>query len=145
MLNDDVRSWLGKTFDHDYGTDSYVMPHNAAGAWLVEPKALASMWSDTCLMNLRRLTMETFSTLDFAADIMRDGVKKPIIIDGTETDRVKKFEIVDGYHRIIAAGTVGVKVPVCLIDMSAKGKKPSKRLIKDFLEAVYSKKVKVTE
>lgn len=25
------------------------------------------------------------------------------------------------------------------IDMSAKGKKPSKRLIKDFLEAVYSK------
>nr|DAZ15172.1 MAG TPA: hypothetical protein [Caudoviricetes sp.] len=52
---------------------------------------------------------------------------------------VSEFEIVDGYHRLIAAGTFGLKTPVCLIDMSAKGKKPSKRLIKDFLEAVYSK------
>ena len=141
MIDDaDVRSWLKDNFGHDYGTEGFVMPNNAAGAWLVEPKALAPMWSDTCLMNLRRLTMETFATLDFAADISRNGVKKPVIIDGTETGRVKKFEIVDGYHRIIAAGTVGVKIPVCLIDMSAKGRKPSKRLIKDFLEAVYSKK-----
>lgn len=52
---------------------------------------------------------------------------------------VSEFEIVDGYHRLISAGTLGLKTPVCLIDMSAKGKKPSKRLIKDFLEAVYSK------
>ena len=37
------------------------------------------------------------------------------------------------------AGTLGLKTPACLIDMSAKGKKPSKRLIKDFLEAIYSK------
>lgn len=40
---------------------------------------------------------------------------------------------------VIAAGTLGLKTPDCLIDMSAKGKKPSKRLIKDFLEAIYSK------
>lgn len=39
----------------------------------------------------------------------------------------------------VAAGTLGLKTPACLIDMSAKGKKPSKRLIKDFLEATYSK------
>lgn len=39
---------------------------------------------------------------------------------------------------VIAAGTLGLKTPACLIDMSAKGKKPSKRLIKDFLEAIYS-------
>ena len=45
----------------------------------------------------------------------------------------------DGYHRLIAADRLCRKIPVCLIDMSAKGKKPSKRLIKDFLEAVYSK------
>lgn len=52
----------------------------------------------------------------------------------------KRMSIEDRIENIvIAAGTLGLKTPACLIDMSAKGKKPSKRLIKDFLEAIYSK------
>lgn len=134
----DVRSWLKDTFGHDFGTESFAMPQNAAGIWLVEPKALGPMWSETCLMNFQRLFRETVLNASLMGSINLHGVMKPIIIDGTKTDRVRKFEILDGYHRLIAAGMLGLKTPVCLIDMSAKGKKPSKRLIKDFLEAVYS-------
>lgn len=140
MIDDaDVRSLLKDNFGHDFGTERFVMPQNAAGAWLVEPKALGPMWSETCRMNFQRLFRETVLDTSLMDSINLHGVMKPIIIDGTKTDRVRKFEIVDGYHRLIAAGTFGLKTPVCLIDMSAKGKKPSKRLIKDFLEAVYSK------
>jgi hypothetical protein len=134
----DVCSWLKDTFGHDFGTESFVMPKNAAGVWLVEPKALGPMWSETCLMNYPQLFLETFLNISLMDSVKLHGVMKPIIIDGTKTDRVRKFEILDGYHRLIAAGTLGLKTPVCLIDMSAKGKKLSKRLIKDFLEAVYS-------
>lgn len=48
---------------------------------------------------------------------------------------------VNAFHEMLelCRSMLGLKTPACLIDMSAKGKKPSKRLIKDFLEAVYSK------
>lgn len=140
MIDDiDVRSWLKDNFGHDFGTEGFVMPQNAAGVWLVESKALGPMWSETCRMNFQRLFFETVLNTSLMDSVNLHGVMKPIIIDGTKTDRVREFEIVDGYHQLIAAGTLGLKTPVCLIDMSAKGKKPSKRLIKDFLEAVYSK------
>lgn len=140
MIDDiDVRSWLKDNFGHDFGTEGFVMPQNAAGVWLVESKALGPMWSETCRMNFQRLFFETALNTSLMDSVNLHGVMKPIIIDGTKTDRVREFEIVDGYHRLIAAGTLGLKTPVCLIGMSAKGKKPSKRLIKDFLEAVYSK------
>ena len=135
----DVRSWLKDNFGHDFGTEGFVMPQNAAGVWLVEPKTLGPMWSETCRMNYPRLFLETFLDVFLMYSVNLHGIMKPIIIDGTKTGRVRKFEIVDGYHRLIAASALGLKIPVCLIDMSAKGKKPSKRLIKDFLEAVYSK------
>ena len=135
----DVRSWLKDIFGHDFGTEGFVMPQNAAGVWLVESKALGPMWSETCLMNYLRLYLETVFDISLMNSISLHGVMKPIIIDGTKTGRVRKFEIVDGYHRLIAASALGLKTPVCLICMSAKGKKPSKRLIKDFLEAVYNK------
>lgn len=130
MIDDtDVRSWLKDNFGHDFGTEGFVMPQNAAGAWLVEPKALGPMWSETCRMNLQRLFRETVLNTSLMGSVNLHGVMKPIIIDGTKTGRVRKFEIVDGYHRLIAAGTLGLKIPTCLIDMSAKGKKPSKRHI----------------
>lgn len=135
----DVRSWLKDNFGHDFGTEGFVMPQNAAGVWLVKPKALGPMWSETCLMNFPRLFLETVLDVSLMCSVTIHGVMKPIIIDGTKTGRVRKFEIVDGYHRLIAASALGLKTPVCLIDMSAKGKKPSKRLTKDFLEAVYNK------
>lgn len=135
----DVRSLLKDIFGHDFGTEGFVMPQNAAGVWLVEPKALGPMWSETCLMNYQWLYLETVLGTSLMNSIALNGVMKPIIIDGTKTGRVRKFEIVDGYHRLIAASVLDLKTPVCLIDMSAKGKKPSKRLIKDFLEAVYNK------
>lgn len=137
--DNDVRSWLKDNFRHVFGTKEPVMPQNAAGVWLVEPKALGPMWSETCLMNYPRLFLETFLDISLVNSITRHGIMKPIIIDGTKTGRVRKFEIVDGYHRLIASSVLDLKAPVCLIDMSAKGKKPSKRLVKDFLEAVYSK------
>lgn len=140
MIDDaDVRPWLKDNFGHDFGTEGFVMPQNAAGVWLVEPKALGPMWSEICLMNFQRLFRETVSNTSLMGSINLHGVMKPIIIDGTKIDRVRKFEIVDGYHRLIVAGMLCLKIPVCLIDMSAKGTKPSRRLIKDFLEAVYSK------
>ena len=135
----DVRSWLKDIFGHDFGTEGFVMPQNAAGVWLVEPKALGPMWSETCQMNYLQLYLETVFDISLMNSIALHGVMKPIIISGTKTGRVRKFEIVDGYHRLIVASVLGLKTPVCLIDMSAKGKKPSKRLIKDFLEAVYNK------
>lgn len=135
----DVRSLLKDIFGHDFGTEGFVMPQNAAGVWLVEPKALGPMGSETCLMNYQWLYLETVLGTSLMNSIALNGVMKPIIIDGTKTGRVRKFEIVDGYHRLIAASVLDLKTPVCLIDMSAKGKKPSKRLIKDFLEAVYNK------
>lgn len=135
----DVRALLKNNFGHDFGTEGFVMPQNAAGVWLVEPKALGPMWSETCLMNFQQLLLETVLNTSLIDSVSLHGVMKPIIIDGTKTGRVRKFEIVDGYHRLIAASALGLKIPVCLIDMSAKGKKPSKRLIKDFLEAVYNK------
>ncbi|KAB8291518.1 ParB/Srx family N-terminal domain-containing protein [Bifidobacterium apri] len=135
----DVRSWLKDIFGHDFGTERFVMPQNAAGVWLVVPKVLGSMWSETCLMNFQQLFLETVLDTSLMNSIALHGVMKPIIISGTKTARVRKFEIVDGYHRLIAASVLDLKTPVCLIDMSAKGKKPSKRLVKDFLEAVYSK------
>lgn len=134
----DVRAVLKDIFGHDFGTEGFVMPQNAAGVWLVEPKALGPMWSETCLMNFPQLFLETVLDVFLMNSVALHGVMKPIIIDGTKTGRVRKFEILDGYHRLIAAGRLGRKIPVCLIDMSAKGKKPSKRLVKDFLEAVYS-------
>ncbi|MCI5861986.1 ParB/RepB/Spo0J family partition protein [Bifidobacterium boum] len=137
--DNDVRSWLKDNFGHDFGTEGFVMPQNAAGVWLVGPKALGPMWSETCLMNYLQLYLETVFNISLMNSIAIHGVMKPIIIDGTKTGRVRKFEIVDGYHRLIAASVLGLKTPVCLIDMSAKGKKPSKRLVKDFLAAVYSK------
>ncbi len=140
MIDDaDVRSWLKDNFGHDFGTEGFVMPQNAAGVWLVESKALGPMWSEICRMNFQRLFRETVLNASLMGSINLHGVMKPIIIDGTKTDHVRRFEIVDGYHRLIAAGTLGLRIPVCLIDMSAKGTKPSNRLIKDFLEAVYSK------
>lgn len=140
MITDtDVRAFLNDNFGHDFGTEGFVMPQNAAGVWLVEPKALSPMWSETCLMNYPRLYLETVLDVFLMNSITLHGVMKPIIIDSTKTGRVRKFEIVDGYHRLIAADRLCRKIPVCLIDMSAKGKKPSKRLIKDFLEAVYNK------
>lgn len=140
MIDDaDVRSWLKDIFGHDFGTEGFVMPQNAAGVWLVESKALGPMWSEICLMNFPRLFRETVLDASLMGSITLHGVMKPIIIDGAKIDRVRKFEIVDGYHRLIAADMLGLKIPVCLIDMSTKGTKPSKRLIKDFLEAVYSK------
>lgn len=135
----DVRSLLKDIFGHVFGTEGFVMPQNAAGVWLVEPKALGPMWSETCLMNYTQLYLETVLDISLMNSVTLHGVMKPIIIDDTKTGRVRKFEIVDGYHRLIAAGRLCRKIPVCLIDMSAKGKKPSKRLVKDFLEAVYSK------
>lgn len=135
----DVRSLLKDIFGHDFGTEGFVMPQNAAGVWLVEPKALGPMWSETCLMNFLQLYLETVLDTSLMNSIAIHGVMKPIIISGTKTARVRKFEIADGYHRLIAASVLDLKTPVCLIDMSAKGKKPSKRLVKDFLEAVYSK------
>lgn len=135
----DVRAWLKDNFRQVFGAEEPVMPQNAAGVWLVEPKALGPMWSETCLMNYPRLFLETVLDVFLMNSVAIHGVMKPIIIDGTKTGRVRKFEIVDGYHRLIAADRLCRKIPVCLIDMSAKGKKPSKRLIKDFLEAVYSK------
>lgn len=135
----DVRSWLKDNFRHVFGTEGFVMPQNAAGVWLVGPKALGPMWSETCLMNYPLLYLETVLDTSLMNSIALHGIMKPIIIDGTKTGRVGKFEIVDGYHRLIAASVLDLKTPVCLIDMSAKGKKPSKRLVKDFLEAVYSK------
>lgn len=139
IADTDVRSWLKDIFGHDFGTEGFVMPQNAAGVWLVEPKALGPMWSETCLMNFQQLFLETVLDVFLMNSIALHGVMKPIIIDGTKTGRVRKFEILDGYHRLIAADRLARKIPVCLIDMSAKGKKPSKRLIKDFLEAVYNK------
>ena len=135
----DVRSLLKDIFGHDFGSEGFVMPQKAAGVWLVEPKALGPMWSETCLMNFPRLFLETVLDVSLMCSVSVHGVMKPIIINGTKTGRVRKFEIVDGYHRLIAASVLDLKTPVCLIDMSAKGKKPSKRLVKDFLEAVYSK------
>lgn len=135
----DVRASLKDIFGNVLGTEGLVMPQNAAGVWLVEPKALDPMWSETCLMNYPRLFLETVLDVSLMTSVTLHGVMKPIIINGTKTCRVRKFEIVDGYHRLIAAGMLCRKIPVCLIDMSAKGKKPSKRLVKDFLEAVYSK------
>lgn len=135
----DVRAFLKDNFGHDFGTEGFVMPQNAAGVWLVEPKALSPMWSETCRMNFLQLYLETVLDFSLMGSITLHGVMKPIIIDGTKTGRVRKFEIVDGYHRIIAAETLGRKIPACLIDMSAKRKKPSKRLTKDFLDAVYNK------
>lgn len=140
MITDaDVRSLLKDIFGHVFGTGGFVMPQNAAGVWLVEPKVLGPMWSETCLMNYLQLYLETVLDTSLMNSIALNGIMKPIIINGTKTGRVRKFEIVDGYHRLIAASVLGLKTPVCLIDMSAKGKKPSKRLIKDFLEAVYNK------
>lgn len=139
ITDDDVRAWLKDNFGHDFGTEGFVMPQKAAGVWLVESKALGPMWSETCLMNFLQLYLETVLDISLMNSIAINGVMKPIIISGTKTGRVRKFEIVDGYHRIIAASALGLKTPACLIDMSAKGKKPSKRLIKDFLKAVYSK------
>ena len=138
--NADVRQCLKDNFGHDFGTEMFVMPQNAAGAWLVETKAFGPMWSETCRMNFQRLFRETVLNTSLMDSINLHGVMKPIIIDGTKTYCVRKFEIVDGYHRLIAADMLGLKIPVCLIDMSAKGTKPSNRLIKDFLEAVYNKK-----
>lgn len=135
----DVRALLKDIFGNVLGTEGFVMPQNAAGVWLVEPKALDPMWSETCRMNFPRLFLETVLDVFLMTSVTLHGVMKPIIIDATKTDRVRKFEIVDGYHRLIAADRLGRKIPACLIDMSAKGKKPSKRLIKDFLEAVYNK------
>lgn len=135
----DVRSWLKDNFRHVFGTEGFVMPQKAAGVWLVEPKALGPMWSEICLMNYPRLYLETILNISLISSIISHGIMMPIIIDGSKTDRVKKFEIVDGYHRLIAASKLDLKIPVCLIDMSAKGKKPSKRLVKDFLEAIYSR------
>ena len=135
----DVRSWLKDIFGHAFGTEGFVMPQNAAGVWLVEPKALGPMWSEICPMNYPWLYLETVLDTSLMNSIALNGIMKPIIINGTKTGRVRKFEIVDGYHRLIAASVLDLKTPVCLIDMSAKGKKPSKRLIKDFLEAVYSR------
>lgn len=140
MIDDaDVCSWLKDNFGHDFGTERFIIPQNAAGTWLVEPKALGPMWSETCQMNFQRLFRETVLNTSLMDSINLHGVMKPIIIDGTKTNCVRKFEIVDGYHRLIAASMLGLKISVCLIDMSAKGTKPSNRLIKDFLEAVYSK------
>lgn len=138
--NADVRQCLKDNFGHDFGTERFVMPQNAAGAWLAEPKAFGPMWSETCRMNFPRLFHETVLNTSLMDSISLHGVMKPIIIDGTKTYRVRKFEIVDGYHRLIAADMLGLKIPVCLIDMSAKGTKPSNQLIKDFLEAIYNKK-----
>ena len=135
----DVRAWLKDNSRNVFCAKEPVMPQNAAGAWLVEPKALSPMWSETCRMNFRQLYLETVFDISLMNSIALNGVMKPIIIDGTKTGRVRKFEIVDGYHRIIAAETLGRKIPACLIDMSAKRKKPSKRLTKDFLDAVYNK------
>lgn len=135
----DVRALLEDNFGHDFGTEGFVMPQNAAGVWLVESKALGPMWSETCRMNFLQLYLETVFDISLMNSIALNGVMKPIIIDGDKTGRVRKFEIVDGYHRLIAAGMLGRKIPTCLIDISAKGKKPSKRLVKDFLEAVYNK------
>ena len=140
--DNDVRSWLKDNFRHVFGTEGFVMPQNAAGVWLVEPKALGPMWSETCLMNYIQLYLETMLNISLISSITSHGIMKPIIIDGTKTGHVRKFEIVDGYHRLIAASVLGLKAPVCLIDMSAKRKKPSKRLVKDFLEAVYIKEEK---
>ena len=140
MITDtDVRAFLNDNFGHDFGTEGFVMPQNAAGVWLVEPEALGPMWSEICLMNYPRLFRETFFDVFLMDSVALHGVMKPIIVSGTKTGRIRKFEIADGYHRLIAAALLGRKIPACLIDMSAKGKKPSKRLIKDFLETLYSK------
>lgn len=97
MIDDaDVRSWLKDNFGHDFGTEKFVMPQNAAGTWLVEPKALGPMWSETCQMNFQWLFRETVLNTSLMDSINLHGVMKPIIIDGTKTNRVRKFEIVDG-------------------------------------------------
>lgn len=91
MIDDtDVRSWLKDNFGHDFGTEGFVMPQNAAGVWLVEPKALGPMWSETCLMNFQRLFFETVLNTSLMDSVNLHGVMKPIIIDGTKTDRVRK-------------------------------------------------------
>ena len=105
----DVRSWLKDNFRHVFGTKEFVMPQNAAGVWLVEPKALGPMWSEICLMNYPWLYLETVLDTSLMNSIAFHGVMKPIIIDGTKTGRVRKFEIVDGHHRLIAASVIDPK------------------------------------
>jgi hypothetical protein len=79
MIDDtDVRSWLKDNFGHDFGAERFVMPQNAAGAWLVEPKALGPIWSETCRMNFQRLFRETVLNTSLMDSINLHGVMKPI-------------------------------------------------------------------
>lgn len=133
----DVRQWLRENLPNVYEAAPDLGA--VAGTWQVKPKAPKTMWSETCLQQFGRLLSETWCDPTLLESIKTNGINEPIIIDGTETGRTRKFEIIDGYHRLIAAAISGRKVPVCLIDLSAKGKRPSKKLVKDFLETVYQK------